>query len=283
MHEKSRRILIIAKNIGFCSGVSRAVNIAEELSKRYGNIFTLDEILHNDKELERLSSIGIKLASMKNHGKVILLPAHGASSSEIKNLSTRFEEIVDATCPLVLRTVKIIDRLKREGYAIAIVGDKGHRETMVLSESSGDKLLGVFENVFSVKMSNRIGKVALVSQSTAEKERLFEIAEELMKRAFEFRMYNTICEETLKRQEEAIKIASIVDCMIVVGSKKSANSRRLYEKVLAVNSSSKFVNSEEEILQLDLSKCNKVGITSGTSTPDWLIGRVVEILRKEQK
>lgn len=283
MHEKSGRVLIIAKNIGFCSGVRRAVNIAEEVSKRYSNVFTLDEILHNDKELERLSGIGIKLASMDDCGKVILLPAHGASSSEIENLSKRFEEIVDTTCPLVLRIVRIIEKLKKEGYLIAIVGDKGHRETMVLSESCGDKLLGVFEDVFSVAINNRIGKIALVSQSTAEEERLFKIASELMKRAFEFRMYNTICEETLKRQEEAVKMASIVDCMIVVGSKKSANSRRLYEKVLAINSCSRFVNSEEEIPQIDISKCKTIGITSGTSTPDWLIEKIVEILRKEQK
>lgn len=279
MHKKSRRI-IVAKNVGFCSGVRRAVSIAEELSKKHSNVFTVDEILHNEEELKRLEKAGVKLAENKG-GEVILLPAHGALKSEISNAKLKFNIVVDATCPLVLRTLRIINTLKEDKYKIAVVGDLNHRETKVLSGECGDNLLGIFDNASSVNVDKVYPKIAVVSQSTATEELLFVVASELMKHSIEFRMFNTICEETIKRQKEALKIAERVECMIVVGGKKSANSFRLYEKVRLKNKNTIFINSQKDLLKNDFSKYKSIGITSGTSTPNWLIEQIVDFLKKD--
>lgn len=279
MHKKSRRI-IVAKSVGFCSGVRRAVSIAEKLSKKYGNVLTIDEILHNEEELKRLEKAGVKLINNEEGGEVVLLPAHGALESEISNAKLKYNIVVDTTCPLVLRTLKIIKKLKEEGYKIAVVGDLNHRETKVLSIECESSLLGVFDKAPSANTDGLYAKLAVVSQSTATEELLFDVAERLMKHSLEFRMYNTICEETLKRQEEALKIAEQVECMIVVGGKKSANSLRLYEKVRLKNKNTIFINSREDLLKYDFSKYKSFGITSGTSTPDWLIEDIMNFLKR---
>ncbi len=277
----SKRKIVIAKNIGFCSGVNRAINLAEKYAKQFGKVTTLDSILHNEEELRRLEKEGIlPIKSItESNGSVILLPAHGATKEETKTAKKYFRNVVDTTCPLVLRTVKIIEKLKMENYKIAIVGDKGHRETKVLSKTAGENLLGIFKSPDEIKTEN-FSRVGVVAQSTVFSETLFEVAKKFIELSNEVRFFNTVCDETLRRQKEAIILAKKVDCMVVIGGKSSANSNRLYELVKHANENSFFIQNEEGLTNLKLPECLSVGIASGTSTPEWLIEKIVRRLRE---
>jgi len=280
MPRTSKRKVIIVKNIGFCSGVERAVKIAEENSTKYGKVFTIDSLLHNETEIQRLKEKGIEVATKNSIGNTIIIPAHGSTEEEVKKFKKSFKNIIDATCPLVLRSAELIKRMKKEGYKIAIVGDKGHRETMVLQDTAGENLLGVFskeEDVKNIKFSN---KIAVIAQTTVTEEMLFKINNELLKKGHEVRFFNTICNETIKRQTESIEVAIKVDCMLVVGGKTSANSKRLFEVVKKVNKNTYFIDNEYGVDNIDFSSCNSVGITSGTSTPIWLIGKIIKSVEK---
>ncbi len=276
MRGNIKRKIVIAKNSGFCSGVERAVNLAESLAKKYDNVFTLDAILHNEEEVRRLEKLGVRpVKSLETKGDVIILPAHGATEEEISKAKKNFREVVDTTCPFVLRTVKIIKQLKSEGYAIAIVGDEGHRETKVLSETAGKNLIGVYRSGAEVP-KKKFWKVGVVAQSTAFEEMLFSVGAKFLKIANETRIFNTICGETLRRQKEAREIAENADCVIVIGGKTSANSNRLYEMVKKVNERSFFIQNEKNVEGIKLENCKTIGIVSGTSTPQWLIEKIVK-------
>ncbi len=281
MRKDIKRKIIIAKNSGFCSGVRRAIELAEELAGKYNNVYTLDAILHNEEEVKRLKQKGIiPIENLKTKGDVLILPAHGATEEEIKTAETNFKKVVDTTCPLVLRTVHIIERLKKENYGIVIVGDKGHREVSVLSNTAGKNLIGIFRNKNEIPEKS-FGKIGIVSQSTAFEEMLFSVTEKFLRYAKEVRFFNTVCDETLRRQKEAKSIAQTVDCVLVIGGKTSANTNRLFELVKKINKNSSFIQNEKDVKSLDLSQCKTLGIVSGTSTPKWLIDKIIEEINKQ--
>jgi 4-hydroxy-3-methylbut-2-enyl diphosphate reductase len=278
MHRKSQRTIVIAPSIAFCSGVKRAVSLAETEAKSNSKVYTVDSIVHNEEEVERLASLGIKEVGPNDSDGVIILPAHGATSNEISSLSKRFFKVVDTTCPLVLRTVKIIRDMKSEGYRIAIVGDNNHRETAVLKDTAGATLYGVYQDESSVVYTPFVSKLAVVAQSTSTEERLFGVARKLIGVANEVRLFNTICNETLVRQNDAKELAKRVDCMIVIGGRTSANSKSLFEMVISINRNTFFVHSPDDVKDIDFSRCNSIGITSGTSTPSWLIDEIIQLI-----
>jgi len=281
MRRVNRRKIIIAKNIGFCSGVERAVKIAEESLSQCKKVYTLDALLHNEKEMQRLKEKGVSvLSNLKQKGKVVLLPAHGSTAIERKKADENFEKVVNTVCPFVLRTVQIIEKLKKENYKIAIVGDRGHREVKVLSDAASSNLLGVFQDRNEIKKELKTAKIGVVAQSTIDQGTFFSIASELMTITDELRFFNTICRETLSRQAEAKEITKNADCMLVIGDKTSANSCRLFQMVKEIDKHSYFIQNEDDLAIIPLEKFNIIGITSGTSTPYWLIEKVVRRIRK---
>lgn len=280
MHRKSGRTIIVSKSVGFCSGVERAVSIVEDLTKELKRVFTVDSILHNEREMARLKSLGVNVAEANDKGEIVILPAHGATDEEIENLKRRFEKIVDVTCPFVIRTVNIIKKLVSEGYKIVVVGEKGHRETKVLKETAKENLMCVVSDISELKgyENDYFPKVALVSQSTVSKSLALDTAKFFLEHSFEFRFFDTICPETVKRQEETYEIARSVDCVIVVGGRHSANTNRLYEIARKVNPNTFFVEDVQELKKYDLTGFNKIGIVSGTSTPEYIIKEIVDYL-----
>ncbi|RLD18153.1 MAG: 4-hydroxy-3-methylbut-2-enyl diphosphate reductase [Caldiserica bacterium] len=281
MRRVSRRKIIIAKNIGFCSGVERAVKLAEESLSQCKKVYTLDALLHNEKEMQRLKEKGVSvLTDLKQKGKVVLLPAHGSTAIERKKADENFEKVINTVCPFVLRTVQIIEKLKKEHYKIAIVGDRGHREVKVLSDAASYNLLGVFQDRDEIKKELKTLKIGVVAQSTMEQGTFFSIVTELITIADELIFFNTICKETLSRQAEAKEIAKKADCMLVIGDKTSANSCRLFQMVKEINEYSYFIQTEDDLVIIPFERFNIIGIASGTSTPYWLIEKVVRGIKK---
>lgn len=281
MHRNVKKKIIVAKNIGFCSGVDRAVKLAEETAIKFKEVYTLDALLHNEEEMQRLKEKRIlPLHNLNNKGEVILLPAHGSTTLEHKKANKNFKNVIDTVCPFVLRTVHIIKNLVKENYKIAIVGDKNHREVKVLSDAAYKNLLGVFQDESEVKNIQNIPKLGIVAQSTTSQNVFFSVAKKLITVAGETRCFNTICKETLRRQEEAKKIAENVDCMIVIGGKTSANSHWLYEMVKKINKRSYFIQTENDLNHIPLKNFILVGVASGTSTPYWLIKKIIRRLEE---
>ncbi|MEF3244976.1 MAG: 4-hydroxy-3-methylbut-2-enyl diphosphate reductase [Caldisericaceae bacterium] len=280
MHRRVRAPTIILGTTGFCSGVESAVSKVENLTKAYRNVYTLDAILHNETEMERLRSLGVKEVRENDSNEIIVLPAHGATESEINALEKRFKKIVDVTCPFVLRTENLIRMLKESGYKIVIVGEKHHRETRVLSSIAEDKLLLVASSMEELEtFENEVfPKVALLSQSTISKDLVMKVSEFFLRHSFEFRFFDTICPETVKRQNEAYDIAKRVDCVIVVGGKNSSNTRRLVEIASSVNKNTYFLEDALELNFNELAKCSSIGILSGTSTPPYIIKEIIDKL-----
>ena len=279
MYKNIKRTIVVAKNSGFCSGVERAVSIAEDLSREYNYVYTLDQLLHNEAEIKRLKEkkiIPIKDIESKN-GDVLLLPAHGATTQERTLAKKKFKNVIDTTCPFVLNTIKILKNLKKDHFKIVIVGDKGHRETRVLSEVAGKDLLGVYQSAEQIEKRS-YAKVGIVSQSTTFESTLFEVAKKFIELSREVRFYNTVCGETIRRQKEAVEIAKLADCVIAIGGKSSANSNRLFELVKKINPNSFFIHDVKDIEKFNFDECSKIGIVSGTSTPKWLIEEIIRRL-----
>lgn len=281
MRENSRKKVVIAKDIGFCSGVERAVKLAEESLSQCKKVYTLDALLHNEEEMRRLKESGVSaLTSLKHKGETVLLPAHGSTSLERKKADENFEKVIDTVCPFVLRTVQIIEELKKEDYKIAIVGDRGHREVKVLSDAASCNLLGVFQDRDEIKKELKASKIGVVAQSTIGQDTFFSIVNKLVTVTDELRFFNTVCKETLRRQAEAKEIAKKADCMIVIGDKTSANSCRLFQMVKEINKHSYFIQTEDDLAIIPFERFNIIGIASGTSTPYWLIEKVARRIRK---
>ena len=279
MSTKGRRTIIIAENIGFCTGIEKAVNEVEKLLKSNDSVYSVDAILHNEHEMKRLESMGLKLYEEGTSGDVLVLPAHGATSEEVKNLKKNFKIVVDVTCPFVLRSENIVRKVKEEGYKIVIVGEHNHRETKVLRETIGDALIYVIASVSELKeIEGYFSKVAILSQSTISKDLLLQVAEFFLRHTFELRFFDTVCPETVKRQEEAKKLANMVDCVIVVGGKHSANTKRLLEVVSSINKNSYFVEDANDLKNIDISNFSSIAIVSGTSTPKYIIEKVVSVV-----
>jgi len=279
MYKDIERTIIVARNSGFCSGVERAVNIAEDLSKKYSYVYTLDQLLHNEAEISRLKKekiVPIKDIKSKS-SDVLLLPAHGATTQERTLAKKKFKNVIDTTCPFVLNTIRIIKDLKKDNFKIAIVGDNGHRETRVLSEVAGTNLLGVYQTVEQIE-EKPYAKIGIVSQSTTFESTLFDVAKRFIELSKEVRFYNTVCGETIRRQKEAAEIAKSTDCVIAIGGKSSANSNRLFELVKKINPNSFFVHNVKDLKNINLEKCKRIGIVSGTSTPKWLIEDIIRRL-----
>ncbi|MCX5867362.1 MAG: 4-hydroxy-3-methylbut-2-enyl diphosphate reductase [Proteobacteria bacterium] len=271
--------IIPTRSIGFCQGVKRAVELSESALKGApGPIFSVGPIIHNPPEMERLGRLGLSVVrgidEIPRHAS-LLIRSHGATPREISAARKRGLKIIDATCPIVKRLQAAYRKLIREGYTVVVVGDKNHPEVQgVLSQEKGRGLVvGGPEDLRKIKLKGRIGMVA---QTTQPLQKVQEVADFLLGKSEELRIINTLCPVTLKRQEEASDLAKRVDLMLVIGGKNSANTSRLFELCRKVNPHTFQI---ERLHELDLrgGKGKRIlGITTGTSTPLWLIKQMVE-------
>jgi len=262
----------LAKTAGFCMGVKRAIEIALfQANKKDGKLFTYGPLIHNEQVLELLRSKGvhtIKDIADEQNGRVIIR-AHGISPVEKKRLEESKFQVIDATCPRVLKVQAIIKKYSKSGYMPIIFGDLMHPEVIGLVGYSDGK--GIVSNSF-----DDIKKT--LEQS--EQKRFVETFTKSIKALYpDSKIFDTICDETYKRQSEAKLLASEADCMVIVGGKNSGNTKRLYEISKKMDKPSFHIETEDELHPSWFSSANTVGVTAGASTPNWMIKRVTEKLR----
>ena len=277
--------IILAKNIGFCFGVKRALNLTLKAIKDNPGetIHTLGALIHNPPVINKLRSRGVRVVSSAGQVKsgIVIIPSHGLSTRIIKKLRAKGIKLVDATCPYVLRSQRLASSLVKEGYKVIIFGQRLHPEIKGIIGMIGRSAIVVTgpQDISKLKKLKRIG---VISQTTESSGRFTEIVKQLLEKSPEIKVYNTLCVHTMNRQKEASAIAGKVDFMIVVGGYNSANTSRLYElcrnKVLTYHiESAAEINSLAKIKKM-LKPNYRVGIVSGTSTPHSSIKDIVKNL-----
>jgi len=274
--------IIIAENAGLCFGVKRALELAARASEDGARpVHTLGALIHNPQEVARLEARGVhRVASLDEVPEgAVILSAHGVDPAVEAEARARGLEVIDATCPFVRRAHQHIRTLAAEGYSVVILGDPAHREVAGLAAHAEGKATIVTRasEAAALPFGRKYG---LVVQTTQRPEALREVARELAERSRELRVFNTICEATVKRQESAHDLAERVDVMIVVGGRNSANTARLREICEATGTATHHLETAVELDGAWLTGASRVGVTAGASTPDWIVDEVAARLRE---
>lgn len=275
--------IIIAKNSGFCFGVRRAINLAMNLSKRSGDVYTIGPIIHNPQVVKKLSKSGIKvvreISDIKN-GNVVIR-AHGVPRKTLEEAKRKGIKVLDATCPYVTRSKNYVEKLTKEGYRVVIIGNPQHPEMKyIVSYAPQDSvILKTYKDVKKLTRFKQAKKLGIISQTTQSPEDFIKITSGLLGYSNEFKIFNTICPDAINRQEEAVKLALKCDVMIVIGGKNSANTKRLAAISKKIQPRTYHIEMADEIKDVWFRKVNTVGIVAGASTPDWIIKEVVNRIK----
>ena len=274
--------IIIAKSAGYCFGVRDAVNIAYETAEKYGNVYMLGDIVHNERVVSDLEKAGAKV--VQNLSEIpkdspVLFRAHGTKTDIWREAKNKNLEIIDATCPLVHEIHHEVKKLEKEKRQIIIIGDHGHDEVVAIADQVTKRKPIIISNPEEAKKLRRYKRAGVVSQSTQMIENLQDIMDVLLQKVYDLRFVNTICFPT-KRNHERIKELSInCDLMIIIGSFTSANSKRLTELAVQRNSNSYQVTGKEDLRKEWFINVKNVGISAGASTPDYLIEEVTKQIK----
>ena len=273
--------IIVAETAGFCFGVKRAVDtVYNLLETSKDKIFTIGPVIHNEHVIRELEEKGVTVvgkADEINHPGSAVIRAHGITPNSYKELEERKVDIIDATCPYVKKIHKLVREKYDQGYQIIIIGDKNHPEVIGINGWCENSAY-IVNSVSEVDMLPETEKeCCVVAQTTLTKDTWEKINDKLKNKFKNFHKFDTICKATSKRQKEAAEIAKRVDMMIVIGSKNSSNTQKLYEICKAICPCTIKIETSGEIPPVDIKKIKKVGITAGASTPDWVIK---EVLRK---
>lgn len=272
--------VILAETLGFCGGVSKAVNlIYSELDKdNDAEIFMEGPIIHNRSVIEDLESRGVRLLKENSNiiGHKVIVRAHGITPEVQNSIKNRGAEVVDGTCPIVKASQTKIKKFSSIGYFTVIAGDKGHAEVIgLVGQASGNCL--VVAKISDIDGNYFPEKTILISQTTFSKSEFFEIEGVLKKKCPTLKTLCTICGATKERQDAVIELAKKVEAIIVVGGITSSNTKRL--KIAVENLVPTWLIEDDEGLPEEIKNYSIVGVTGGASTPDNIIKKVVEKLR----
>ncbi len=271
--------IVMAKHMGFCGGVRRAVDMAEQAARSGGPVHTLGPLIHNPQVVERLQHTGVSVAAQSTEldAGTFVVSAYGVEHAVLDDVRARGMAVVDATCPVVLRAHAMAEKLASEGYQIICLGDHGHPEMITLKEMLGDRVTIVHtrEEAAKVKVAQKLG---VVTQTTQSMENLRLIVGDLALRVKELKVLNTLCPAITVRQEETDAIVEQVDALLVIGGLGSSNTTRLAEIGRARGLPTYHVETAGEIAPEWFHGVETLGVVSGASTPEWIIQDVMHRL-----
>ena len=282
--------VILAESAGFCYGVRRAVDLAEKTAVETGGCWMLGDLIHNSYVVEDLARRGIRKisdSSQLGSGDTVVIRSHGELKSVLDDLESRGVRCVNATCPNVCRIQKLVAQAEEEGRQPVIIGEPHHPEVIGIASWCHHPL--VFEGPEAVKMwlekdpKNREIPVTVVAQTTCIRE-LFETSWKILKKeCTNAKIFDTICNATHKRQTEAASIAAEVDVMVVVGDRKSANTKHLTEICMKRCPRVLQIENADELSPDFFHGCSVAGLTAGASTPAGIIKEVYATMSEEIK
>lgn len=280
--------LMVGKTAGFCYGVKRAVDGAKEELKKNETLYGLGEIVHNQEVIKELENLGMQF--IENIGEAkgrTIIRAHGIPKQLYEEAKEKEIELIDYTCPKVLKIHDIAEEYAKKGYYIFLLGNKKHPEIIGTLSYCGENKFVIEKEEDTIKAlelleKSEIKKLLVISQTTYSLEK-FYIIEEIIKneipRNIEVVVKNTICQATEIRQKETEEMAKKVDSMIVIGGKNSSNTKKLYEIAKQYCKTVLLIENETELEDNKIQSTDKVGIMAGASTPKESIEKVIEYLK----
>lgn len=287
---------------GFCWGVVRTVEIAEESLEQDEKVYVLGHIIHNPKEIQRLESKGLETITIDDFPKIaqigkqtgiqpkVLIRAHGEPPETYRRALELGIEIIDATCPVVTKLQERVRKFFDQGYQIVIFGKSDHAEVLGVRGVCKDQCIVVLTVDEAMSLVNLEKKTVLFSQTTMDRPTFLAIKEALQARikefivdtmegiATEFHAKDTICGQVSGREDMLKKYASDHDVIVFVAGKASSNGKVLYDVCREVNPQTYFIEDISEIDPSWFVGVSKVGITGATSTPQWYMNHVKEHL-----
>ena len=276
--------IIIAKDAGYCFGVRDAVNLAYEITEKFGNVYMLGDIVHNEKVVNDLSKTGVQVVDSLTEipsKSPVLFRAHGTTTPVWDKAKKKNMNIIDATCPLVYEIHDQVKKLELENRKIIIIGDHGHDEVIAIASQVSNPI--IVSSSDEAQKLRKMKKAGVVSQSTQMIENVQSIINILMNKVFDLRFVNTICYPTKRNHEQIKELSKNCDVMIIIGSFTSANSKRLTELALKNNKNSFQVTGAHDLKKMWFKGKNNVGISAGASTPDYLIEEVTNKIKNYDK
>lgn len=274
--------VLLANEYGFCFGVERAVEMVEDALGVGAPVRTLGPLIHNTQEMQRLECEGVATVqepSEVSKNEIAVIRAHGVTPQVQAELEKRAAQVVDATCPFVTRVQRLAERAAKDGRHVVVAGNPDHPEMIGVVGYAPD-------NTFVVRDAEEVAQLPplheplVVSQTTLKLKTFIEVADAVRAKAdAEPQVVNTICSATRDRQDAARALAGLVDVFYIIGGKHSSNSIKLLAVCQEQCAKSFLIETQDEINPSDLKDANRVGVTAGASTPNWLIDQVVKRLR----
>ncbi|MCA1591151.1 MAG: 4-hydroxy-3-methylbut-2-enyl diphosphate reductase [Acidobacteria bacterium] len=275
--------VLLAEEFGFCFGVERAVEMVEGALTEGATVRTLGPLIHNTQEIERLEAEGVRTINQPveiERGVTAVIRAHGVTPDVQRELESRADKVIDATCPFVTKVQKLAERAAAEGRDVVVVGNPDHPE-MIGVRGYAPNNSHVVRDASEVANLPALHAPLVVSQTTIKLSTFLEAAEAVRAKAdAEPQIVNTICSATRDRQDAARALAGQVDAFYIIGGRHSSNSIKLLAVCEEQCEKSFLIETPDEINATDLRGVSRVGVTAGASTPNWLIEQVVTRLRE---
>ena len=272
--------IIRADHAGFCFGVRRAVDLARSASRDSDRVATLGELIHNPEILEELNSRGVRAISAisKIKNGVVVVRAHGISQKKLQKLRAKKLKIVDASCPFVQKIHAEVSQFAARKIPVVILGRRGHPEMRAIVEDF--PAVEIVQKISPKLLEKFRGKkVGVLAQTTENPANFGKLISALDSVGAKIISKNTICGATIERQKSAQILAEKVDVVVVVGGRKSNNTKKLFELAAKIRPTF-WIENEREIRKKDFAKFKKIGVTAGASTPEKTIERVCRMLEK---
>jgi len=257
---------------GFCFGVVKAIRRAEEILRQDGTLFCLGQIVHNDEEVKRLQAMGMVSLTHQElenlHGQKVLIRAHGEPPETYDLLQRNGNEIIDATCPIVLKLQNRVKQSEGNGESILIFGKANHPEVIGLMGHLEGKAI-VFKEIDELDFTQLPEKVTLYSQTTMSVDKLYSVRQKLEEIGIQVILKDTVCRQVSGRKGEMQTFCRSHDVIIFISGVESSNGKVLYEACREVNPLSHKISSANDIDKSWFKPGNSVGICGATSTPTW--------------
>ena len=275
----------LAKTAGFCFGVKRAVDKVYELADKEDKVYTFGPIIHNEEVVRDLESKGVQVLNSSDEltevtDGIVVIRSHGVPKDVYQLMEEKQIRYADATCPFVRKIHKLVEKHSREGRRIVIVGNDHHPEVEGIKGwcLTPPIVISTTEEAGNLPISQS-EPICVVSQTTFNYNKFKDIVEILEKKRYDRIVLNTICSATEERQEEAVRLASQVDAMIVIGGKTSSNTQKLFEICSNACENTYYIQTLVDLDIKPFQSFRHVGITAGASTPNKIIEEVQRYVR----
>jgi len=274
--------VFVVRKAGFCFGVKRAIKLAFDVAKKKNEkVYTWGPLIHNPQVVEDLKKKGVCLVEdlRKINKGTLIIRSHGIHPKILERIKKRKMEVVDATCPFVKKAQQNAKLLSDQGYQVVVVGEADHPEVQGIMGYANDSALVINHNRIKKNLPH-FEKLGVIAQTTLSIDAFKQVIGELIEKADELKVCNTLCHATARAQKATLKLANKVNMMIVVGGHNSANTTRLAKLCKRIGTPTHHIETARELQRGWFKGKTTVGVTAGTSTPDWLIQEVVEGIKK---